>query len=700
MIEPPSCQDVKTKDFIDKIYKIYRIGHARPNLVNPVKGIRPVAVLCVFMSLWFNALPATGQAPELSGMLPAGGLRGRVTKVRIGGKNLAGSRLYVSGTGVSVKALQVEAAGDSLTADVAVEPAAPLGPREVRITTAKGVSNGARFWVDIYPNRVLDQPMREDQPPVSLDGKTPEVINGRIAAKAGRDRFTIDAAAGDAWTFDCFADRLRSRLDPVVEIRDHHGVLVRLVQSTWENDPRFFHTFAQPGRYTLIVRDSEYNGGPNYVYRLLAGRMPFVTSFAPRGVQPGKPQQVAVQCATGVARSVQVFVPAESQGAQRSNQKIFWAEARVGDNAMALLPMLLGPEPVTCVSESDGVQPLPAIPVAMDGAFTRSSRTRFRFHAAKDAKYVFDLLGRRIGSRIDGEIRVLDSVGKEIAENDDLSVLTKDARVEFAPPAEGDFVVEVRNVEEVAGPDCYYRLKVSLIEPDFRVSIATDKLAPPIGGTIGLPVTVERIGGFSGPVDVRVEGLPAGVACTGGVIPIGKNSVELTLTSAVDAAPSTTEVRVIGSATIGGKPIVRDAPAWEQYEHRSIDLLLSVEYSYTRPHHLWDMLLCAVVDRVDPITVSTAASTFDLQSGAKLEIPVRILRHPGSASEVKIDVRNLPAKVTAAPLVIQAGQTEGKLMLTAAPDAPVDLANLIVSAKHGNSTSLAPVIHLSVATRK
>ena len=90
----------------------------------------------------------------------------------------------------------------------------------------------------------------------------------------------------------------------------------------------------------------------------------------------------------------------------------------------------------------------------------------------------------------------------------------------------GDYIVEAGNVEEVTGPDCYYRLDASLVQPDFKIAIETDRLAVPRGGTIELPVTLERLGGYAGPVTVRVENLPPGVRSQGGIVPAGKNNVD------------------------------------------------------------------------------------------------------------------------------------------------------------------------------
>jgi hypothetical protein len=539
-------------------------------------------------------LLARAQAPEIGGLLPGGGPRGQVTHVRIDGKNLAGARLHLAGGGIAIKSQKTSPNGEQLDLELAVDASARLGPHEVRITTTRGVSNGARFWVDLYPNYVIEQPMQETTPPVALDGMAPVVVNGRIAARAGRDRFTLTAAAGDTWVFDCFADRIRSRFDPVIEIKNEAGVSLLLAQSTWESDPRCCYRFAKAGRYSVTIRDSEYNGGPNYTYRLLAGRLPFVDGYVPRGERPGHQVQLALHGTGLTAATASVSIPPDAAPGT------YWAEVQPGGDKPMILPLLVGSEPVLTAGNTDVVLPLPAAPIAVDGVFSHTPRARYAFQAKAKTSTLFDLLGRRIGSRIDGAIRVLDAAGKEIAANDDAPGLGKEARLLFTAPTDGNYIVEVSNVEEITGVDCYYRLKVRAIPPDFQLAIATDRLTIPQGGTISLPVSTEREGGFDGPIEVHLEGLPAGVTAAAAVIAAGKPSVEVALKAAPNTALIDSEVHVLGKAMIGGKPVTHEAPAWERYEHRSIDLLLSVEFSYTRPYHLWDMLLLAVTPAEPP----------------------------------------------------------------------------------------------------
>ncbi len=698
-IREESCQSNGTKAGMFR-------GFLRPLLFSSHR-----LFLCVSVSLALaggSLSSAWAQAPDVGGMLPSGGPRGQTTRIRIDGKNLAGSRLQVSGGGIAVKSVQAPADGNGLTAELEVGTGARLGPHEVRVTTPKGVSGGLRFWVDVRGNQVLEQTLAESAVPIELDGKANAVINGRIAARAGRDRFAFTAMQGETWTFDCFADRIRSRFDPVLEITDAKGVSLKLAQSTWESDPRFGYTFAKPGRYFLTVRDSEYNGGPNYTYRLLAGRAGLISTLLPHGGQPGKTVELTLQGANLAATTIPVTLPSDVASG------VYWADVAVGKagspgstgisgtsdgSNVLLVPLMVDLATAQNVGSVESLQSLPPLPANLDGVFARSPRARFAFHATPKTRIMFDLFGRRIGSRIDGAIRILDAAGKELAANDDAPGLGKDAQLEFAAPAEGTYTVEISNVEEVVGPDCGYRLAVRPVVPDFRLAIGVDKLAVPVGGTIALPVTLERLGGFNGAVMVNVANLLPGVTCAGGTIAAGKNTTELTLTAAPNTPFAASDVHIRGEATVGGKTVVQEAPAWEQYEHRSIDLLLSVEFSYTRPHHLWDMLVLATTERTNAITVTTPVSNLKLTQGVTAEIPIHILREPNAKGEIKLDARNLPAKVTLTATAIPDGQTDGKITLTAAPDAPADFANIIVQAHIGNSVILVPAIALTVAKK-
>jgi hypothetical protein len=629
---------------------------------------------------------AYAQAPQVVGALPGGGPRGGVTTVDVQGQNLAGAKFHTLGRGVSVRKVEVNAGGNRLTAEVEVARDAWLGPHELRITTSRGISNGMRFWVDTLPN-VMAPFIQEGQDPFMLNGKGESVYNGRIGRSAGRDRFNFEAKPGQTWVFQCAANRIHSRFDPVLELRDDAQRILTIAQGTWESDPLLTFRPTKAGKYTITLRDSEFKGGPDFTYRFTGGIRPAVAGFLPRGGRPGSDLEVSIEGPNLGLSKARAAIPATAGPGE------YWAEAKTADGKSFALPLQIDPMSVTCAPES-GETTLPAIPSIVDGVFSKQPVTRFRFHAATKDKILFDLYGRRIGSRIDGCLRVLDSAGKEVFVVDD--TVGKDARMEVAPPGIGDYVLEVSNVEEKTGPDCYWRLVAKMVEPDFQIELRTDRVQVPAGTTITFPVEVTRLGGYTGPVEARAEGLPKGVTSTVAVVPPDKTKGEITLTAAADAPVEASELRVFGTIQTGGKTITHEAQGWEQYEHRSIDQVLAKEYSYTRPHYDWDLLLIAVTENKLAFTVNVEPDEVALPPGGKCEFTVKVDRKGANPGVVKLSFQNLPRGVTASVSEIPEGKNGVRISLTAAPDAPAEIPYVIVTGNIGSASATSRPLRVAV----
>jgi hypothetical protein len=92
-------------------------------------------------------------APTLSAISPAQGTQGSTVAVTLTGTNLrlviAGfRRVNVSGTGITVTVTGTEDSDTSLTANFAIDAAAPVGARNVTVTTAGGTSAFVTFAVN------------------------------------------------------------------------------------------------------------------------------------------------------------------------------------------------------------------------------------------------------------------------------------------------------------------------------------------------------------------------------------------------------------------------------------------------------------------------------------------------------------------------------------------------------------------------
>jgi hypothetical protein len=99
-----------------------------------------------------------------------------------------------------------------------------------------------------------------------------------------------------------------------------------------------------------------------------------------------------------------------------------------------------------------------------------------------------------------------------------------------------------------------------------------------------------------------------------------------------------------------------------------------------------------VIERAEPFALSANADPITITLGQKVELTVTAARNPGADGEIKLEFRGLPEKVTATPAAIPAGQSEVKVTLTAAADAPISESNVVVVGRLGAAAQPAPVI--------
>src|SRR5204862_2798824 len=109
--------------------------------------------------------------------------------------------------------------------------------------------------------------------------------------------------------------------------------------------------------------------------------------------------------------------------------------------------------------------------------------------------------------------------GKEIANNDD--AIGKDSRLSFTAPAEGDYVLQVRDLHDRGGESYFYHLTARPLLPDFTLECDGDKAQIGPGSGTAWYVKVTPTGGFTGAVKLSVQGLPPGVTAMCPTIPSG-----------------------------------------------------------------------------------------------------------------------------------------------------------------------------------
>jgi hypothetical protein len=89
---------------------------------------------------------------------------------------------------------------------------------------------------------------------------------------------------------------------------------------------------------------------------------------------------------------------------------------------------------------------------------------------------------------------------------------TRDPQLGFTVPADGDYLLTVRDAHSHGGQRYVYRLTVQKPKPEFELKLQADSFAVKRGSSVEVSVTVDRTNGFEGEIDITCEGLPTGVS--------------------------------------------------------------------------------------------------------------------------------------------------------------------------------------------
>ena len=97
------------------------------------------------------------------------------------------------------------------------------------------------------------------------------------------------------------------------------------------------------------------------------------------------------------------------------------------------------------------------LPVIVSGVINAAAETDYyRFTAKKGQDLVFDLQAARVGSALDSSLAILDTNGRELARSED--AMGVDSLIFFTVPADGDYVVQLRDLQFRGGGNFRYFL--------------------------------------------------------------------------------------------------------------------------------------------------------------------------------------------------------------------------------------------------
>ena len=692
----------------------------------------------IFFGLtWFIIVPLVASTaaaqtayPMLMSIKPVAVQIGTTSEITVNSRysmHLAESVL-ITGGGVLAEVVPPEVKKDdkapnvtALKIKVAVAADAMPGVRDLRVLTAQGVSTVAQLVVVEDP--VIVEAAKNDTAAEAQPITLPATVCGCIEKAEDLDFYKFKVEAGQSFVFHVRSQRLQDRIhdlqahsDPILTIRNAQGSTVAASDNAFFADPFLCHRFEHAGEYLLEIRDVRFTGNQYWEYAVEIHSRPFVRTVFPLAIAAGKEAKLTAigsqlpadpsvtlipssDLASGVNRLRLPFVGQPFQADLNGSNNIDSNASQPGkadlrtSNPVATYVTALPLVTETIENNDDPAATLNHQPSTINLPCVINGRIEapgdvdcFVFEAKKDDKLSFEVKARRLQSELDSTIRLLNDQGATLIENDDLRFGQRgsaDSWIEnYSIPADGKYVLEIRDMHLRGGEAFVYALEVTPARPYFNLFADTDKtnLSPGVNGVMW--VKVERKNGFTGAVQLHVDGLPAGVTAECGRILADKGRDGCIVFKATSEAGRAVSPLVIRGTAVHAQA---DGQMTELFA-TAIPYQETYQPGGGRGHWPVEQHVLAVIPAHDIRGIKLSATDITLQPGESKTIDVTIERGPDFKANVSLDVTmthlslfadTLPPGVTLdgnkSKTLLSNGATQGTITLTAAKDAvPVD----------------------------
>ncbi|MBT4865222.1 MAG: hypothetical protein HON53_08905 [Planctomycetaceae bacterium] len=528
-----------------------------------------------------------------------------------------------------------------ITLKFTVAPNARPGVRDFRIATPQGASTLGQLVIVRDP--VVVEKEKNNTAELAQAVTVPSTVCGVIGRAEDVDVFKFQAAAGQSLNFHVRSMRLQNRIhdlqkhsDPIMALRNAAGSTLVTSDNHFAGDPFFSYKFEQAGEYLLEIRDVRYQGNTYWEYSVEIGDRPFVSNVFPMGIARGADVQlqlIGTQLPQNPMAGLKLPLDAAA-GPQ-------WLELPMGETLTNPVPVVVSELPPVVESQMDNNAPekgqLVTVPVGISGRIEGEADIDcFTFEAKKGEKFSVEVLARRWQSSLDSHIRILDEKGKQLSLNDDLKLYKRsfqDSWIEnWTAPADGKFVIEIRDMHLRGGDSFVYYLRVTRSQPYFELYLDSDKTQLTPGTSGVLFANVVRKNGFTGEIQLHIDGLPAGVTATCGRILDGQRDGCIVLEAPAGAPLSMTNVVVTGTA-------MRQIGEGEPSELKVVAVPYQETYQPGGGRGHWPVGTHTVSVGAPSDVLNVKLSTYDvtLKPGESVKIDVEIVRAEGFSKNVTLD---------------------------------------------------------------
>ncbi len=512
----------------------------------------------LLLVILISATSIQAQKMSVGYIYPAGAERGATAELVVGGLNVnKATSVIVSGRGVKaeiIKPTEEEQTSfkkkkfrklddqsspqlaDQLNIRITIDKNAEPGLRDLRLQSPVGISNKLNFEVGQYPN-VTETGVSTLIINPNFVEKLPAVLCGQILP-GETDYFSFRAEKGITLVASVkaralvpfIADAVPGWFQSVISLKNIKGKEVAYCDDFRYNvDPTIILKVPENDTYTLSIHDAIYRGREDFTYRIELGEIPFVQSVYPAAGKVGKKTELTF---TGVnLKSNKLSFKPENEGyntvkaiglnAEISNSVPFWGVSKSTN-------LLLNEKTKLQINDNQ---------VIFDTLDLKNRSKQYLYLADANETVTFVVMARRIGSLLDGRLRLFDEFGKQLAEADDLEddmqglmTFHADPQLTYTFKITGRYYLQVEDVLDNRGSDYFYVLEKKKVTLPFEVFVSPATLSVPRGGTSIFTVTINSKEKLNKPIELNLSGLPFGTKLSNLKLFSGSKKKEVSVT--------------------------------------------------------------------------------------------------------------------------------------------------------------------------
>lgn len=632
---------------------------------------------------------------RLTSVFPLGMARSSSVEVTVTGQDLDGLKgLHFSHPGLTSVPKPDPSNPDANVMRFVVTARAdvPVGVHDLRTIGRFGISNPRGFQIGGLAEAIRGSTNHTlgDAQVMSVN----QVVNGRCEPNAG-DYYTFKASQGQTFVVTPHTRVLDSKLDPVVVLYDgkrremlrsragmplayratEEGMFFAEIRdSTYRGGEDFgYRLEVASGPVMVSVYPPVVAPGAEAKLTVMGWNLP--------GANPstwGRPRQAPLGESTtsftmpGAESSFSaqlVPIPTTIADAGSAGVSVLLPLAQGSEGVLSTrLMAAIGPV-VSEASENNTVQAAQRLEVPSEwvGRFYPTGDVDWAyFEVKKGETYWVEVWSQRLGCPTDAmlvaqhvvkDAKGLEQVRETWESNDqdtniggrEFRSSSNDPVLKLEPKEDGVVRLQLRDLFNVGSPEpsLVYRVTVSKTSPDFAL-VVTPLAPPPVKsdsrgivpwstlvrgeGTTPVSVLLLRRQGFTGEVEVTVEGLPDGLRAHPCKIEGGKSSGVLLFTAGRITNSWAGPVRLVGKARIGDRDLLRRAlsgtVAWTVADYNNDPVV-------SRLCH--DMVLAVSGTEAAPVTVRVSTNApLEVVEGGKLSVPLEVKRSADWTGALKL----------------------------------------------------------------